>query len=262
MNQVSNLEKTAADVSSDARAQREPKRFAGLRKLLVLAAVVAAFGFVFTRYGGELSLTTLSQKEDYFRQYQQEHPVLVYAAALLIYVAVTSLSPGAAGLTLAYGWFFGFWRGVILVSFASTTGATVAFLLSRYLLRDAIQNKFGDRLAGFNKALEREGAFYLFTLRLIPAVPFFVINVLMGLTRMRAWTYWWVSQVGMLAGTCVFVYAGAQLPSLQELADKGVGGVLSPQLIVAFVLLGVFPIAVKKISERIRVPMATSAVCN
>ncbi len=263
MNQVSNLEKTAADVSADAGAQREPKRFAKLRKLLVLAAVVAAFGFVFMRYGGELSLTTLSQKEDYFRQYQQEHPVLVYAAALLIYVAVTSLSlPGAAGLTLAYGWFFGFWRGVILVSFASTTGATISFLLSRYLLRDTIQNKFGDRLAGFNKALEREGAFYLFTLRLIPAVPFFVINVLMGLTRMRAWTYWWVSQVGMLAGTCVFVYAGAQLPSLQELADKGVGGVLSPQLIVAFVLLGIFPIAVKKISERIRVPMAKSPVCN
>ncbi len=140
MNQVSNLEKTDDDVSADAGAQREPKRFAGLRKLLVLAAVVAAFGFVFTRYGGELSLTTLSQKEDYFRQYQQEHPVLVYAAALLIYVAVTSLSlPGAAGLTLAYGWLFGFWRGVILVSFASTTGATVAFLLSRYLLRDAIK---------------------------------------------------------------------------------------------------------------------------
>lgn len=263
MNQVFNLEKTAADGAEDAGPLRESKRFAGFRKLLVLAAVVAAFGFVFTRYGGELSLTTLSQKEDYFRQYQQEHPVLVFVAALLIYVAVTSLSlPGAAGLTLAYGWFFGFGRGVILVSFASTAGATIAFLLSRYLLRDTIQNKFGDRLAGFNKALEREGAFYLFTLRLIPVMPFFVINLVMGLTRMRVGTFCWVSQVGMLAGTCVFVYAGDQLPSLQELADKGVGGVLSPQLIAAFVLLGIFPIAVKKISERIRVPKIKIPACH
>ncbi len=254
MNEVTNLERAAADVSTDAGAKREPKRLAGLRKLLVLAAVVAAFGFMYTRFGDELSLTSLSEKAEFVRQYQQQHPLLVYAAALLIYVAVTSLSlPGAAGLTLAYGWFFGFWRGVVLVSFASTTGATLAFLLSRYLLRDKFQSTFGARLAGFNKALEREGPFYLFSLRLIPAVPFFVINAVMGLTPMRVRTFWWVSQLGMLAGTCVFVYAGAQFPSLQQLAESGVRGVLTPQIIVAFVLLGLFPIAVKKIVSSIRI---------
>jgi uncharacterized membrane protein YdjX (TVP38/TMEM64 family) len=108
-------------------------------------------------------------------------------------------------MTLLYGWFFKFVAALLVVSFASTTGTTLAFLLSRYLLRDAIQQKFGERLAGFNGALEREGAFYLFTLRLIPAVPFFVINVVMGLTPIRVWTFWWVSQLGMLPGTCVFV---------------------------------------------------------
>ena len=254
MNEFSELENAAGDVSANASAQPKPKRSAGRYKLLVLAAVVAAFGLVYTMYGDELSLTSLSQQEEFFRQHKQEHPVLVYGVAFLVYVVLTGLSfPGATALTLIMGWFFGFWRALILVSFASTAGATCAFLLSRYLLRDTMQNKFGDRLARFNEALEREGAFYLFTLRLIPAVPFFLINVVMGLTPMRVRTFWWVSQVGMLAGTCVYVYAGAQLPSLHRLADNGVGGVLSPQLVVAFVLLGIFPIAVKKIMDRIHV---------
>ena len=165
--------------------------------------------------------------------------------------------PGATGLSLACGWFFGFWQGVLFVSFASTTGATLAFLLSRYLFRDAILNRFGDRLAGFNAALEREGAFYLFTLRLIPAVPFFVINVVMGLTPMRVRTYWWVSQVGMFPGTCVYVYAGSQVPSLKKLADDGIRGILTPQMIGAFILLGLFPIVVKKIMGKLRPPLAS-----
>ena len=118
-----------------------------------------------------------------------------------------------------YGWYFGLAPAVILVSFASTSGATIAFLLSRYLFRDAIQTRFRDQLAKFNQALQREGAFYLFTLRLIPAVPFFVINVVMGLTPIRTLTFWWVSQVGMLAGTIVYVYAGSTIPSLAHLAD-------------------------------------------
>jgi uncharacterized membrane protein YdjX (TVP38/TMEM64 family) len=154
-------------------------------------------------------------------------------------------------LTLLFGWYFGFWRGLVLVSFASTAGATVAFFLSRYFFRDTIQKRFGDRLTAFNKALEREGAFYLFTLRLIPAIPFFVINVVMGLTPIRPRTYWWVSQVGMLPGTAVFVYAGSTVPNLTTLAEKGVGGILSPQLIVAFVLLGIFPLIVKKVMQRL-----------
>ena len=155
-------------------------------------------------------------------------------------------------MSLVCGWFFGFWRGVVIVSFASTAGATMAFLLSRYLFRDTIQNRFGDRLERFNRALESEGAFYLFTLRMIPAVPFFVINVVMGLTPIRLWTFWWVSQLGMLAATCVYVYAGAQVPSLPDLAEQGVAGILTPRLAAALVLLGVFPLAVRLIFNHLR----------
>ena len=234
---------------------RQPEqRVSGVwKKLVVLAAVVTLFGFIFFQYRHSLTPEGLAEKESEFQQFQQDHPVLVYATAFFIYVAVTGLSlPGAAGMTLVIGWLFGFVRGTILVSIASTTGATLAFLLSRYLLREVIQKRFGERLAGFNRALQREGAFYLFTLRLIPAVPFFVINVVMGLTPIRTWTFWWVSQIGMLAGTCVFVYAGSSIPNLQTLADQGVKGIFTPQIIVAFVLLGVFPIIVKKIMERIK----------
>ena len=152
-------------------------------------------------------------------------------------------------MTLLFGWLFGFWRGLVVVSFGSTAGATVAFLLSRYLLRDAIIQRFGDRLSSFNESLEREGAFYLFTLRLIPAVPFFVINAVMGLSPLRVRTFWWVSQLGMLAGTAVYVYAGASVPRLQTLADKGVGTIFTPsqmtQILMAFVLLGLFPLIVR-----------------
>jgi len=217
--------------------------------VLVLAAVIVGV----TLFGETLTLSNLAAREADLRAYGQAHPVLIYGVAFLIYVAVTGLSlPGAAGMTLIIGWFFGFRDGVILVSFASTTGATLAFLFSRYLLRDVIQRKFGDRLRKFNEALEREGALYLFTLRLIPVVPFFVINLVMGLTPIRTATFWWVSQVGMLAGTMVFVYAGSSVPDLQTLADKGASGILSIQLFIAFALLGLFPITVKKIMGRLR----------
>ncbi|WP_040769634.1 TVP38/TMEM64 family protein, partial [Novipirellula maiorica] len=152
-------------------------------------------------------------------------------------------------LTLVYGWYFGFGRGLILVSFASTAGATVAFLLSRFLFRDTIQNRFGERLKSFNASLEKEGPFFLFTLRLIPAVPFFVINAVMGLTPIRTRTFWWVSQIGMLAGTAVYVYAGSSVPDLQTLADQGIGAVFTSgqlwQIGSAFVLLGLFPLIVR-----------------
>jgi uncharacterized membrane protein YdjX (TVP38/TMEM64 family) len=217
------------------------------QRLFVIATVAALFGMLYYFFGDYLSLQTLAEHEAAFRQYQQEHPAVLFALAFVAYVAVTGLSlPGAAAMTLLMGWLFGFVEAVILVSFASTTGATLAFLLSRYLFRDGIQRRFGDRLRKFNDALEREGAFYLFSLRLIPAVPFFVINVVMGLTPVRLRTYWWVSQVGMLPGTGVFVFAGSNVPSLQELAQTGVGGILDAKLIVSFVLLGLFPLTVKK----------------
>ena len=174
-----------------------------------------------------------------------------------------SRSRGLA-LTLANGWLltqlygktFGFLAAMLLVSFASAIGATLAFLLSRYLFRDSVQARFGMYLEKFNRALERDGAFYLFTLRLIPQVPFFVINVVMGLTPMPARTFWWVSQLGMLPGTAVIVYAGSAIPSLRKLAprikNEGLSAIISPSLVIAFILLGLFPLVVKKMMSRFR----------
>lgn len=232
-----------------------------LRKSLLLLGLAAVIVFVWRNYADDLTLSGLVAREADIRAFQARNPRLIYGAAFFVYVAVTGLSlPGAVPLTLLFGWFFGFWRAVLLVSCASTTGATVAFLLSRYLLRDGIQKRFADRLSAVNEALEREGAFYLFTLRLIPAVPFFVINVVMGLTPMSVLTYWWVSQLGMLPGTAVYVYAGSQFPDAATLATEGARGVLSPQLIVALILLGSFPLLVRKLfgSRRARHLQKTS----
>ncbi len=215
-------------------------------KPLVLGGVVVLIAVGYQFAGSELSLDRLAAREAQFKQLLGTNAPVVYVAAFVAYVAVTGLSlPGAAMMTLTFGWLFGMRDGVLLVSFASTIGATLAFLLSRYLFRDAMQRKFGDRLHRFNEALDRDGAFYLFTLRLIPAVPFFVINVVMGLTPIRVRTFWWVSQIGMLAGTCVYVYAGSSVPDLRTLAERGAAGILTPRLIVAFVLLGLFPLFVK-----------------
>ncbi len=216
--------------------------------MLVLA--IAIIALVITQFGQYLSLDYLATKESELRQFQSDHPVLIYGLAFVLYVVVTGLSlPGAAALTLVYGWYFGFLPSVLIVSFASTAGATVAFLASRYLLRDAVQSKFGSRLELFNDHLESEGAFYLFTLRLIPLVPFFVINLVMGLTPVKARTFWWVSQAGMFPGTLVYVYAGSRVPNLTELAEKGAAAVLTPsqllQLTFAFALLGIFPLVAK-----------------
>jgi len=227
------------------------RKGAAIVKVLILVVVVGGAILAYLKFGDALTVDNLTSKETALRDYQNGNPLLIYGIAFAVYVAVTGLSlPGAAVLTLVAGWFFGFWRGGVLVSFASTSGATVAFLFSRFLLRDSIQKKFGDRLAKFNAALEKEGAFYLFSLRLIPAVPFFVINLVMGLTPIRSGTFWWVSQVGMLPGTAVFVYAGSQFPTLQKLAEQGAGGILTPQLIVAFIVLGTFPIVVKKLMAK------------
>ncbi len=241
-------------MDSETRTESEPKsKVAFIVKIVVLLTIGAGLAYLYWNYGDSLKLKNLASKESDIRQYQANHPVLVYGAAFLIYVAVTGLSlPGAAVMTLVFGWYFGFVRGLILVSFASTAGATMAFLLSRYLLRNSIQSRFGDRLTAFNESLEREGAFYLFTLRLIPAVPFFVINVVMGLTPLTTSRFWWVSQLGMLPGTAVYVYAGSQFPDLQTLAEKGGKGILTPQLFAAFVVLGLFPIAIKKLMAKFR----------
>jgi uncharacterized membrane protein YdjX (TVP38/TMEM64 family) len=216
-----------------------------------LLVVVVSLIALFVRNREALSFDSLIAQQAALQRSVVEQPALVLGSAFVLYVIVTGLSlPGAAVLSLAYGWLFGFWRGLVLVSFASTAGATVAFLMSRFLFRDAIQARFGDRLRAFNEALAREGAFYLFTLRLIPQVPFFVVNLLMGVTPIRAATFWWVSQLGMLPGTCVYIYAGSSVSSLETLRDKGISGLVTWQLLLAFTLLGLFPLIVKHVGKR------------
>ena len=217
-------------------------------RVIVGAAVVAVVTLLFFQYRESLTLTRLAENEAVIRDYKYEHPWQAYGVAMLAYVVVAGLSlPGAVPLTLVIAWIFGFARGLLVVSFGSTAGATVAFLLSRYLLRQSIQTRFADRLVAVNESLKTEGPFYLFTLRLIPAIPFFVINVVMGLTGIPVSTFWWVSQLGMLPGTAVYVYAGSRFPDLNTLAKTGASGILSPSLIVAFVALGLFPVVVRKI---------------
>ena len=214
--------------------------------LLLLALLVAAFfGFDLGRY---FSLDYVKGTQDRFVALYAEHPAAVLGGYLAIYVAVTALSlPGAAIMTLLGGAVFGLVVGTVVVSFASSIGATLAMLVARYVLRDAVQARFGARLADVDKGIEREGALYLFTLRLVPVFPFFVINLLMGLTRMKATTFYWVSQLGMLAGTLVYVNAGTQLARIDSLQ-----GILSPGLVVSFLLLGLFPLIAKKIVAAVR----------
>ena len=209
--------------------------------LAVIVALVAAF-FVFDlkQY---FSIEYFQSQRAAIEAYFQAHPVQTGAIFFLVYVAVTGLSlPGAAILTLIAGAIFGLLWGTVIVSFASSIGATLAFLASRYVLRDWVQARFGDKLKPINDGMAREGAFYLFALRLVPAFPFFVINLVMGLTPIRTPTFYWVSQVGMLAGTIAYVYAGTQLGQFR----------ISAGLVAAFVILGVFPIVAKRVLDALK----------
>lgn len=206
---------------------------------MIAALMVTFFAFDLQRY---LTLAELKARQEAFQQFYLANRLVTLSGYFLLYVIVTALSlPGAVVMTLAGGALFGFLPALIVVSFASTIGATLAFLVSRFLLRDWVQGKFGERLKALNAGIAKEGGFYLFTLRLVPLFPFFVINLVMGLTPMRTWTYYWVSQFGMLAGTAVYVNAGTQLGQLESL-----GGILSPGLLFSFVLLGIFPLIARK----------------
>ena len=208
--------------------------------VVVLAGVAAFFALDLGRY---FSLAFIKDSQASFAELFAQRPVLVTLVFFAVYVAVTALSlPGAAIMTLAGGAVFGLLWGTVVVSFASAIGATLAMLAARYLFRDTIQQRFGKRLDEVHKGIEKDGAFYLFTLRLIPVLPFFVLNLLMGLTRIKTWTYYWVSQLGMLAGTLVYVNAGTQLAKIDSLAS-----ILSPALIGSFVLLGLLPLGVGKV---------------
>ena len=221
-------------------------RVGASKKAVVGGLLVLAIGLGFWIVRDTVSLEYMATREGALRTYRDEHPALTYALAFSVYVSVTGLSlPGALVLSLAYGWFFGFWRSVLLVSFASTTGATIAFLLSRYLFRERVQSQLGGRLTKFNEQFLRDGGYFLLALRLIPAVPFFVVNALMALTSMRTWSFWWISQLGMLPGTMVYLYAASSVPSLAVLADQGAGELVSRKLLIALSLLGLFPLFVR-----------------
>jgi pyruvate/2-oxoglutarate dehydrogenase complex dihydrolipoamide dehydrogenase (E3) component/uncharacterized membrane protein YdjX (TVP38/TMEM64 family) len=210
--------------------------------VLIAVAIGAAFWFDLAQY---LNLAYLKSQQQAFQEAFASSPWLVGGIFFLIYVAVTALSlPGAAVMTLAAGALFGLVWGVVIVSFASTIGATLAFLVARFLLHDTVQQRFGDKLKAINEGVRREGGLYLFTLRLVPIFPFFLINLMMALTPVRAFTFFWVSQVGMLAGTVVYVNAGTQLGRIESLS-----GLLSPALIGSFVLLGLFPLIAKRVLD-------------
>jgi uncharacterized membrane protein YdjX (TVP38/TMEM64 family) len=247
----------ATEVGADDSVTGPSQSRSPIGKAVLLVVIVAMFAVAFVLFRDALTLDSLAARESQLREFQAKNPKLVFGAAFAVYVAVTGLSlPGAAALSLVYGWYFGFLAAFIMISFASTAGATIAFLVSRYLLGEMVQSKFGARLTSFNHHLQTEGPFYLFTLRLIPAVPFFVINLVMGLTPMKARTFWWVSQLGMLPGTAVYVYAGSRVPNLMVLAEQGAAAVFSPaqltQIAVAFALLGLFPLVVKKLLKRLK----------
>lgn len=206
----------------------------------IFLAIVSFFVFDLDQY---LNLTYVKANQMRFYQYYVENKAQTLALYFLIYVLTTALSvPSATILTLAGAGIFGFWTSLIVISFASTFGATLALLGSRFLFKDIVQEKFGEKLSRINQGMEKEGAFYLFSLRLIPIFPFFMINLLMGLTNIKIPTYFFVSQAGMLAGTIIYVNAGVQLSEIQSTKD-----ILSLDIILSFALLGIFPLLVKRI---------------
>lgn len=215
-------------------------------RLCLLIGIVIIFGaFFYLDLQQLLTLDSLKSQRDNILLYRNNHPVLMAGFYGLIYIAVTGLSlPGATILTLAGGAVFGLFWGTLIVSFASSIGATLAFLAARFLFRDVVNAKFGHQLNEIDAGFAKDGAFYLFTLRLVPLIPFFVINMLMGLTSIKTWTFYWVSQIGMLAGTLVYVNAGTQLNRIDSLS-----GILSPALVGSFALIGLFPLITKKLVE-------------
>lgn len=213
-------------------------------KLSFIALVLLIVAVIYQQQWHHLlSLDQLKAQQQLLAQWHRDHFVLLFVGYFVVYIAVTALSiPGAVVLTVGSGALFGLGWGLVLASFASTLGAFLAFMSSRYVLRDSLEKRFGERLQQVNAGISRDGAWYLLTLRLVPLFPFWMINLVMGLTRIPAWRFYWVSQVGMLAGTAVFVNAGTQLARVEQVAD-----VLSTELLLSFVLLGIFPLLAKQV---------------
>ena len=239
------------------RMQSDTMRIPEKKKIFlvgfILVLVVLFFAFNLDQY---MRLSFLKESREAFRALYAQHTVLVLGGFFLIYVGVTALSlPGAAVMTLAAGALFGFWTGLVLTSFASTMGGTLACIVARYLFRDWAREKLGSWLDRIDSGIRREGSFYLLTLRLIPVVPFFLINLGMALTSMRMVTFYWISQVGMLPGTAVYINAGKQLGEISSTSD-----IFSADLILSFVILGIFPLAVKKTVNLIRTKLGKGAL--
>jgi len=214
-----------------------------IKKIILIILIAAALAvFYYLDLSQFLTLEYIKKSKIKFNDLYSAYPFTVIGIYMLVYILVTSLSlPGAAVMTLAGGAFFGLWSGTLAVSFASSIGATIACFFSRFLLGNWVQTKFGERLDTINNGLHKEGSFYLFTLRLIPVFPFFMINLLMGLTKFPLVKFYWISQIGMLPGTIVYVNAGKELGKIESTS-----GILSPTLIISFIILGLFPLTVKK----------------
>ncbi|WP_337917780.1 TVP38/TMEM64 family protein [Vibrio cholerae] len=211
------------------------------KKLIIAIVLIAIAALLVTQFSQYLTLDVAKAKQAELANYIDAHLLQAALIYFVVYVLLTTFSiPGATVVTLLGAALFGFWLSLLLASFASTIGATLAFLSSRFLLRDWVQAKFADKLQTINQGIERDGAFYLLSLRLIPIFPFFLINLVMGLTPISTWRYYWVSQLGMLPGTAVYLNAGTQLAEISSL-----GEIVSLPVLASFVLLGVFPIVVK-----------------
>ena len=219
------------------------------KKLVLGIALIVIVLVVGLNFGQHLTLDNAKLRQAELSSFIESNFFVAITLYFVSYVAITALSiPGAAVVTLLGAALFGFWISLALVSFASTIGATLAFLSSRYLLRDWVQKKFGSKLVAVNQGVEKDGQFYLFSLRLIPVFPFFLINLLMGLTPISTIRFYLVSQLGMLPGTAVYLNAGTQLAQIDSLA-----GIVSPTVLLSFALLGIFPIIVKWVMKKLKV---------
>jgi uncharacterized membrane protein YdjX (TVP38/TMEM64 family) len=209
--------------------------------LLVILFLVAAF-FYFDAHE-YLRFEFLQQQRVHLRNYYLAHPVFFSTLFFLIYIGITSFSiPGALVMTLAAGGIFGLWRGLVLVSFANAIGATIAFWISRYVLQEKIQQRFKQQFEKINKGMREEGNYFLFTMRVIPAVPYFIINLCMGITRIKAWSFYWITQLGELPANFIYVYAGTNIAAINKPSD-----ILSLELLLSLSALALFPLVIKKI---------------
>ncbi len=229
---------------SNQEPESNPPKSKPIGKLVLFGLFIVIVASCYFFFRDKLNLEYLASIESSLQDLKSNYHLAVVVAAVLIYVIVASFPlPFATVLSLTFAWYFGFWEALLIVSFASTAGATNAFLMSRYFFRDWIRSKFNKRAQIVSDAFDRDGAFYLFSMRLIATFPFFVVNTLMGLTRIKTGTYWWVSQLGMLPGTAVYTFLGSQFPSLKNLQEDGLQ--LNPWLLVAFALIGLFPLVAR-----------------